>query len=104
MGEAKLIKRLQGLSRTGLCIKGVIWEIRNDPNYANGVKYRLVVFEPSTKKVLLLFDNHYPKGDHYHFEEKINQYEFISIDYLIRDLISMVSEMEEKYENKKNNY
>ena len=62
-----------------------IWRINDLLQYPQGFKYSLFCVEPSTGKVIVGFDNHYPKGSHQHIEKNEIFYEFIDTDLLVED-------------------
>ncbi len=55
-----------------------------DSRYPHGIKYSLIMIEPSTSKKVLM-DNHHPKGPHVHLDEEEFDYEYTSDDKLIFD-------------------
>ena len=77
----------------------IIWKIPQSRQYPYGFKYRLILVNPLTREVVLLYDNHWPKGPHIHRNKEERVYEFVTPDKLLKDFIE-----EEKYydENKKN--
>ena len=88
---------------SGLISERKIWKIARSPNYPSGFKYRLVLVNPKTHEVVLLYDNHAPKGAHIHWDDRERNYEFVSLEQLLKDFIQE-SAVEEKryYDNKKN--
>jgi len=44
----------------------IIWKVPPTIQYPFGIKYRLIVVNPVTQEVILLYDNHWPKGPHIH--------------------------------------
>jgi hypothetical protein len=87
----------------GFITERKIWKVPSSERYPNGIKYRLVLVDPKSRNVLLLFDNHWPKGPHIHWDDKERSYVFENFEQLIKDFIQE-SEVEEKryHENKKN--
>jgi hypothetical protein len=51
---------------SGLLREVVVWAVPVSAKYPDGVKYHLALVDPQSGKVLLLFDNHFPKGHHQH--------------------------------------
>ncbi|MFA6238071.1 MAG: DUF6516 family protein [Bacteriovorax sp.] len=78
-----------------------LWEIEDRKRYLLGIKYSLYLFDPMYSRVLLGFDNHYPKGPHIHFEDRESEYDFTSIDKLISDFKLEVKKLGYTIENKK---
>lgn len=90
---------------SGLVSERKIWRIAKSNRYPLGFRYRLVLADPKTHHVLLLYDNHWPKGPHVHLDNKERPYDFMSLERLLTDFIEE-SRMEEKrhYESKKNRH
>lgn len=81
----------------------VIWKVPISKNYPEGIKYRLALIDPIWKKVILLFDNHAPKGHHYHLKNgKELHYTFISTAKLIEDYLHIENIEEKNHENSEN--
>src|SRR3990167_5644072 len=57
----------------------------NDGRYPLGIKYSLAFVR--NKKLIVGYDNHYPKGPHKHLLESESKYEFITIDQMIVDFL-----------------
>ncbi len=68
-----------------------IWTIENDKNYPETYKYRLICIDKKTGNKIL-FDNHSPKGHHFHINNNEFQYKFINEDKLIRDFEKLIFE------------
>ena len=60
-----------------------IWRVGRSEKYPDGVKYRLALVDPDAKKVLLLFDNHWPKGHHVHVGSTESRFAFTTVETLI---------------------
>jgi hypothetical protein len=89
----------------GLLSERIIWKISPTIKYPLGLKYRLILVNPITGKVILLYDNHWPKGPHIHRSEGEKAYDFKNIQKLLKDFIAeSVLEVKKYYENKKNSY
>jgi hypothetical protein len=101
--NAKIIFHQKLALRSGLLSERKIWRINSLIRYPAGIKYRLALVNPKTHEVILLYDNHHPKGPHVHWGGAERAYEFISVEKLLRDFIQE-SEVEERryHENKKN--
>jgi hypothetical protein len=89
--------------RSGLLSERKIWRVGSTDRYPLGIKYRLALVNPKAHEVILLYDNHWPKGPHVHWGAKERSYEFVSVETLLKDFIQE-SEVEERryYENKEN--
>lgn len=73
----------------GICeIK--IWKIYDSKFYPGGIKYSLFCVESSTGKIIIGFDNHFPKGPHVHIGENEEIYNYINEDILVEDFWSEV--------------
>ena len=85
---------------SGLVSERKIWRVPRSDRYPNGVKYRLALADPKTHKVLLVYDNHWPKGPHVHWDNnKERPYKFMRLEYLLLDFIQESHVEEERYEN-----
>jgi len=51
---------------SGLLREVVVWSVPVSEKYPDGIRYHLALVDPLTGEVLLLFDNHFPKGHHQH--------------------------------------
>ncbi len=64
--------------------------------YPDGIKYRLVLVVPLTGKLLVLFDNHFPKGHHRHLGTGQEvAYRFESVQKLVEDYLQAIEDEEE---------
>ena len=87
----------------GLVEELIIWKVDTSLNYPNGIKYRLVLVDPLKKKILLLFDNHAPKGHHWHDRNNLEYvYKFENMEQLLLDFFKMKTSIEDEYENYEN--
>lgn len=88
---------------SGLVSERKIWRVKDVNRYPQSFKYRLVLANPKTHEVILLFDNHWPKGPHIHWSGRERPYNLLGLEKLIQDF-NQESEVEEKryHENKKN--
>ena len=88
---------------SGLLTERKIWRITQLDRYPLGFKYRLALVNPKTREVVLLYDNHWPKGPHVHWDGKERSYVFTGLEKLLQDFIQE-SEVEERrdHENKNN--
>jgi hypothetical protein len=89
----------------GFLSERIIWKISPTAQYPLGFKYRLILVNPITRVVILLYDNHWPKGPHIHGLEGEKPYDFKNTEKLLIDFIAeSLTEIKKYHENKKNNY
>lgn len=94
--KGQLVFRQKLTLDSGRLCDAVIWSVPKSEKYPDGIKYRLAFVDPFTKAILLLFDNHYPKGHHMHLcngDEVI--YKFRSVSQLVEDFFRAVENDEE---------
>lgn len=65
-----------------------IWRVLKSKHYGTGIKYSLYLVHNGV--VLLGFDNHKPKGPHFHIDGKEIGYIFISNQKLLYDFWELV--------------
>lgn len=105
LSRAKLVLHRKLITDSGLLIERKIWSLTKSNRYGHGIKYRLVLADPIAKTVLVLYDNHWPKGPHVHWGDKERTYEFVGLEQLLRDFAEEVRVEEVRYnENKKNRH
>lgn len=75
-----------------------IWQIPASWDNKPGVRYSL--FYVKGKKILVGYDNHYPKGPHRHYQNTEEPYHFTDINKLLEDFKRDVLKI--KHENKEN--
>lgn len=101
--KSELLLFRKHILNNGLLEERKIWKVTKTRKYPLGIKYRIVLVEPKEHIILLLFDNHWPKGPHIHWENQEKTYEFQSVEQLLNDFYQEVKREVEKYnENKKN--
>ena len=100
--KASLVIHRKLTSPKGLLREISIWSTPKSERYQDGVRYRLVLVDPRTGNVLLLFDNHWPKGHHVHVGKREEPFKFKTIPDLIKEFWER-SELEEAkfHESKK---
>lgn len=103
LAKAELLHKSKLILNSGLVREIVIWKVPESKDYPEGIKYRLLLVDPIWKKVLVLFDNHAPKGHHRH-DSKGEEfpYTFISAQLLVEDFLKFELVEEKKYENNEN--
>jgi hypothetical protein len=88
---------------SGLLKEYVMWRIPKTKAYPEGMKYRLALVDSANQKLLVLFDNHYPKGHHVHRSDGSEvPYAFDSLEKLVKDYEEAIRNEERKYANQKN--
>jgi hypothetical protein len=90
---------------SGLVSERKILRLVKSGRYPLGFRYRLVLADPKIHHVILLYDNHWPKGPHVHWEHRERSYRFVGLEHLLSDFIEE-SHIEEKryYESQKNHH
>jgi hypothetical protein len=61
-----------------------IYEVRRSAHYRDGVRYRMILMDPSTGRRVLM-DNHYPKGPHLHLDSLEIPYDYTDEGQLVDD-------------------
>ena len=92
--KAKLIRRQKITTSKKLLRDVTIWKLPQSERFPEGIKYRLALIELTEEKVLLLYDNHWPKGHHIHIQEQEAPYLFTSVSKLLRDFEKRSQEIE----------
>lgn len=88
----------------GLISEKIIWKVAPTIKYPFGIKYRLILVNPITRIMVLLYDNHWPKGPHIHSIDGERSYEFFNEVKLLIDFdLDSETELGKYYEDKKNN-
>ena len=101
--RAQLLAHRKQTSSGGLLQEIKIWKVPVSAKYPDGLKYRLALVDPVTSEVLLLFDNHWPKGHHKHVRGEEKLLEFSTLANLVREFDEQSLKMERHYrENQKN--
>lgn len=72
------------------------WKVPVTDKYPDGIRYRLVYVDPRSKQVLVLFDNHYPKGHHVHIGDREKGYEYTGTRKLLKDFRQTVDQLKKK--------
>jgi hypothetical protein len=101
--KAELILFRRQALNSGLLVERKIWGVPKSNQYPHAVKYRLVLTDPKEHVVILLYDNHWPKGPHVHWDDKERTYEYRDLATLLEDFLQECGVEERRYhENKKN--
>lgn len=96
--KAELIIHEKVTSANGLIREVVIWKVPKSIRYPQGFRYRLALVDPGFGRILLLFDNHWPKGHHVHRGRLEAQYHFRNLRSLIADFRIWGEQEERAYE------
>lgn len=67
-----------------------IWQLPESDKYPFGLRYSLFCVDVVSKKVLIGYDNHYPKGPHIHVGNSEMIYVFSGYEKLLDDFWSEV--------------
>ncbi len=103
MAKAICVFREKVTLRNGLTRVGIIWRVGVSEKYPDGIRYRLALVDIVKKELLILFDNHFPKGHHCHMVgEKEKSYSFESIEKLVCDYKSEIEIKERRHADQKN--
>lgn len=94
--SATLVLAQKITRRSGRIEELKVWKVKASLKYPDGIRYRLVYVDPRTKDVLLLFDNHYPKGHHVHWGEIEKEYEYRGSRKLMEDFRKAVDGLEKE--------
>lgn len=92
MAVLKYYKRT--ITDEGDIIEMRVWDIDKSKDFPHGIKYSLVYIHNG--KRILGYDNERSKGDHKHYFEKEEKYEFIDIDKLSDDFDNEVKNLRRK--------
>lgn len=105
MIKAKLLYALKETLNNGLLVEWKVWKVPQSEKYSEGIKYRLALVDPQLRKVILLYDNHWPKGSHIHRKHEESSYRFQSLSILLEDFLNECLKEAENYrENQKNRH
>jgi hypothetical protein len=96
-GGSKLLLREKLALRGGLLRDLVIWSVPKSSKYPESIRYRLALVDIEAERVLVLFDNHFPKGHHRHLKEGGEiRYPFTTVEQLLIDFLTAAGEEEKK--------
>ena len=100
MPKAQLYFEQRLVLENGLLRDIKVWKVPVTLKYPDGVRYHLVLVNPVSGKVLLLFDNHYPKGHHRHDrDDNESEYSYSNMTTLIQDYLKFETQEIRKNEN-----
>jgi hypothetical protein len=101
--SSKLLIKQKIPLNSGLLREIIIWEVPKTAKYPDGIRYHLVLIDLKNKKILVLFDNHYPKGHHQHLNDGSEKaYGYVSMSKLIEDFLKTERREEILYESNEN--
>jgi hypothetical protein len=72
-----------------------VWSVPVTARYPEGIRFRLVLVDRRAGGIVLLYDNHWPKGPHVHAGGTETRYGFKSVEQLMKDFLAHVSRIEE---------
>jgi hypothetical protein len=100
--NGKLLFKRKLTLKGALLRDGVIWEVPKSDRNPDGIRYRLALVDGNSGQLIALFDNHYPKGHHRHWEDGCEtHYSFVSAEKLLDDYLIAIQKEVKKREDKK---
>lgn len=81
--RAELIFHEKFINADESVIEMKVWQVPKSRHYPVGVRYSL--YWVKNGKTIAGYDNHFPKGPHRHYDRKEEEYEFVSVEKLIKD-------------------
>lgn len=81
----------------GSIVEMKIWQVKPDRHRPHGLKYSLAYIEKGRR--VIGYDNAERKGDHRHYGQKIEGYEFNDVDKLTDDFLNDVLDRRKKLED-----
>jgi hypothetical protein len=90
--KAVLIYAKRDLYPSGLIIEAIIWQLPGPTaDRPHGLKYRLYCGRDSN--CIVRYDNETGKGDHVHYSDCEQPYNFISLGQLVRDFYADIERL-----------
>ena len=90
--KARLILRSKRVYADGAILEMVIWKLPEaDAERPHGLKYRLYYGVGGAS--LVRYDNERGKGDHRHYGDQEESYQFVSVEQLVADFQSDVERL-----------
>ena len=80
---AKLLFHKKENTPEGDIIEEKIWKVKKSEEFPHRVKYRLVYIHKN--KRIIGYDNERSKGDHKHYFDKKEKYNFVDVEQLLCD-------------------
>jgi hypothetical protein len=87
---ALLLRREKYIDADGDLVELVLWQVPRSGAYPDGIRYRVAFLLAGTRKPVVLYDNHHPKGHHRHRGPVQMGYPFSTIDQLLQDFLEDV--------------
>lgn len=98
---AELIHYEKRVTVEGDIVEKKAWKVNKSKNFPHSIKYSLVYIHKGNR--ILGYDNEKMKGDHKHYFEKEERYNFVNIDELFDDFDNEVEKLRRKlYGNQEN--
>ena len=82
--KATLVRHDKVVLKSGVIVEAKIWNVPVSDKYPDGIRYSLFAIH-SDGKVLVGYDNHYPKGHHRHIGDTQEPYVFTDLEKLRND-------------------
>jgi hypothetical protein len=82
---ARPILRRKVKHESGDTEERVIWAVPTSGKYPEGIRYRLAYIPKGERRPAVLYDNHYPKGHHFHEAGLRIPYRFKGLAALFED-------------------
>jgi hypothetical protein len=101
--KALLVQHEKLALKSGLVSERKIWKLARSERNPAGFKYRLALVDPKSHLVVLLYDNHWPKGPHVHWDDQERPYAFVSLEKLLLDFTQESTVEENRYHENKTN-
>ncbi len=87
----KSVLRLKLIHPSGDIEERVIWSVPKRTENPDGIRYRLAYVR--NRRILVLYDNHHPKGHHKHIKNRESPYLYLGIEDLIKDFERDIEEV-----------
>ena len=87
--KSKLLVREKWTISNGLVREITVWDVPVSKLNPEGIRYRMVLVDSLSGEILVLFDNHSPKGHHMHLAGKESPYNFEGLSKLIADFLDL---------------
>ena len=95
--KAELVLSRRQALNSGLLIERKVWRVPKSSRYPDAVKYRLVLVAPKAHVVILLYDNHWPKGPHIHWNDSERAYEYRGLEIMLQEFLQECEVEERRY-------
>ena len=69
-----------------------VWKVPESKDYPEGIKYSLYLVLKGTGEIVVGYDNHKPKGHHFHKHGKEKSYNFENDAVLVEEFWDLVKE------------